>query len=92
MISEKKLAYYEYVASQTCSQECQKIILQLTSEVRKLKAEVNRLNTEADWLADRIECSLPPWDDCPMLTDEGEDVAVCIKCWREQARKEVRND
>lgn len=87
MVSEKKLCYYEYVAQQTCNEECQKIILQLTSEVRKLKADVNSLNAEANWLADRMECDMPPWDNCAMQSDEGEDVAVCIKCLREQARR-----
>lgn len=43
MISEKKLAYYEHVAEDTCSEECQKIITQLVDEVRKLNAEADNL-------------------------------------------------
>ena len=89
MISEKKLAYYEHVADNTCSEECQKIITQLVSEVRKLERE-------ADWLATQ----LAKFDTCPndMLEKDVDCFLRCERhmytkpCWREYAREAVQND
>lgn len=85
-MSERKLSYYEHVATQTCNDECQKIIMQLTSEVRKLDAD-------ARYLAERMgenEChisSLGP--DCPNYEDRN--LEECRDCWREVARKAIHD-
>lgn len=82
MISQKKLAYYEYVASQTCNAECKKVITQLVSEVRKL-------NAEADWLAGQLAdyCKADNDYSCHDKTRN-----ECIRCKFEEAKKATSHD
>lgn len=95
MISEKKLAYYEHVASQNCSEECQKIITQLVDEVRKITAlwrftsaelreKTEHLEKEADWLA---------WH-CETLSGHNPILrqGMSKEQWREDARKAVSDE
>lgn len=81
MMSERKLAYYEAVATQTCNEECQKIITQLVSEVRKL-------NAEATWLAGQLADYCKADNDWSCHAKTRND---CIQCKIKEARKAVQD-
>lgn len=63
-------------------------VLSMIAEIEGLRAEVAKLEKEANWLADKIrECRKFP-DPCGPLWEEGD----CILCWRKAARKAVEEN
>lgn len=101
-ISEKKLAYYEYLSSKA-DEATAKAIEQLIAEFRRLAklagehfAQAVRRDEEADYLAEIVAslhgcCVDGVEGDCDKKPDPFYEMP-CVRCWREYTRKAVQND